>query len=138
MVPPPGSLLIPSKNCGFWKLHPLFFPPPTFRICQWLLFSTWESTQGDLPFPWVLPTIVLLVESPEPESDRPGFVAQRGHLHQLSDLGEFVSLFDLQLPHLNNNRSYFEPDACSPWGRKESDTTEQLNNNSLEIASRTR
>ena len=83
----------------------------------------------------VLPTTVLLVESPVPESDGPGFEPQLGHLHQLSDRGESVSLFDLQLPHLNNNRSYLEPGACSPWGRKESDTTERLNNN-LEIAPR--
>ena len=27
MVPPPGSLLIPSKNCGFWKLYPLWTWP---------------------------------------------------------------------------------------------------------------
>lgn len=48
----------------------------------------------------------MLVGSPAPESEGPGFESQLGHLHQPSDLGWFLYLFDLQLPHLNTNRRY--------------------------------
>lgn len=86
MVPPPGSLLVPSvADCGFSEIaspvalaHTTLLP--AFRICQWLL-----SLLGDLPSPYCPSD--MLTESPVSESDQPEFESQLCHLHQLPDLG---------------------------------------------------
>lgn len=84
---------------------------PILRICQWLL-----SPLGDLPLgrPPYIPSNMLL-EIPVPESDWPRFESQFGHLHQLSDLGWFLYLFELQIPHLNNNSRYLEVALRIKW-----------------------
>lgn len=84
---------------------------PAFRICQWLL-----SPLGDLPvcpLPYG-PSNTLFV-SPAPESDWLGFAFSLCHLHQLSDLGWFLYLFELQSPRLNNNSSYLEIALRIKW-----------------------
>lgn len=115
MGPPPGSLPVPFmadwlfRNCLPHGLSPTTLLP-AFRICQWLL-----SPLGDLPvcpLPYG-PSNTLFV-SPAPESDWPGFAFSLYHLHQLSDLGWFLYLFELQSPRLNNN-SYLEIALRIKW-----------------------
>lgn len=102
---PPGCLPVPLHR-GLWLFRnclPRGFPHPTllpaFRICQWFL-----SPLGDFPLcpPPCGPSNVL-PESRVPELGQPGF-----DLHQPSDLGWSLYLFEPQIPHLNDNSSSLE------------------------------